>query len=67
MSFLFDVSRSTDSRQSMRSFVNHSGDWSFVICYNFEIKGEKKRIFYFVACVLCIYLYGGWGKNLSTV
>lgn len=63
MSFLFDVSRSTDSRQSMRSFVNHSGDWSFVICYNFEIKGEKKNILRFRR-VCFMYLSLWWlGKK----
>ena len=51
----------------MKSFVIF---WGLVVrdLLQFRNKGGKKRIFYdFVACVLCIYLYGGWGKNLSTV
>lgn len=42
MSFLFDVSRSTDSRQSMRSFVTF---WGLVVrdLLQFRNKGGKKK------------------------
>lgn len=48
----------------MRSFVNHSGDWSFVICYNFEIKGEKKGYFTISSRVFYVFIFMVVGEKI---